>query len=171
MSHTSYKMTSIFLSVLFLFLVPCFCQYAPYAHLYTTAKPHAEDVVGTFDLKEQTLTSGGLKIFQGEQPRFEFHADGTFTANNFPIWKTTNIDYELDGFTFLTGKWEIGTVGGASNGVDKAKPVWGIYLRNTVPTQAEPFSATLTGNEPPSGLIFEYGDPDSGTVMIFEKVK
>ncbi len=164
-------MRSIFFAALVLPLLACACQYDPYAYLFTTEKPKAEDLVGTFLLKEQTLAAGGLSVLEGKQARIELHADGTFTASDFPHWRTAKGAYEFDEFQAITGKWEIGRVGGVSNGVDQVKDAWGIYIRDTIPDQGSTFYTNFTGNKPPYGLIFTYGDPDSGAVMIFEKAQ
>lgn len=158
------------LPVFLLPLLACICQYNPYAHLVTTEKPKSADIIGTYALKEQTLIPGGLKNLQGKQTLIELRQDKTFSATDFPLWKSVNTTYALDNMTPLKGNWEIGIVGGVSD-IRGEKTVWGIYFRDTKPSLKDMLAASLTNDKPPYGLIFMYGDPDSGTVMIFERVK
>lgn len=147
------------LALLILLSVACFCQFDPYAYLLTTKEPEAADVTGLYILKEQTLTDEGLDFLQGKQITIDLAPDGTATLSNFPLWLEGGISsYKLDRFLSGSGRWEVGTVGVLSEGDD----VWGIRF-------SEINSASLTGDQPPYGLIFTYGDPDSGDVMIFEK--
>ena len=145
----------------------CFYQFDPYADLLTTKEPDTADVLGTYVLKEQTLTDENLDFLQGKQATLEISANSTFTTTNFPIWleKTDITDYKVNKLLSVTGEWKIGKVGSVSSDGNDIKSIWGIHFSGEID------SAGLTGDKPPYGLIFTYGDPDNGDVMIFEKAE
>lgn len=160
-----FKHRFIMLPLLALISSACFCQYDPYAHLITTEKPKSQDVVGVYTLKTQTLTDEQLGFQQGAQATIELGSNGMYTATNFPVWKETDIaEYEFDKLLSTTGEWEIGSTGSVNG-----ETAWGIWLKPALDPLA--LSPDVTNNAPPHGLLFTYGDPDSGDVMIFEKVK
>lgn len=145
------------------------CQYNPYAHLFTTTQPQQEDVAGSYVLTQQTITPAGLSVLQGQPCVLELRSDGTFSATNYPTW--------TDGFSpgsgqfvaaiSTAGRWSSETVGTVSDGRTSQK-YWGVRFAEA---NVELDSLALTGKVPPYGLIMTYGDPDSGTVMIFERKK
>ena len=47
-----------------------------------------------------------------------------------------------------------------------AHPIWGVYLRDTAQKM---HPAHFTGKQPPYGLIFQIGDPDSGYAILMKK--
>jgi len=155
------------LPVLALISSACFCQYDPYAHLFTTQQPPSENVVGVYILKEQTLSTEGLSFLQGQPATIELNSNGTYTATNFLLWKETGAaEYKFDSLLSMTGNWKIKAVGTVSGG-DEHTASWGIVFDPVLDDSV----VNLTNNEPPHGLIFTYGDPDSGDVMIFEKTQ
>jgi hypothetical protein len=145
------------------------CQYDPYAHLFTTEKPQTSNVVGRYTLKDQTLTSGGLSALGGRSCLVVLAANGTFTATNVPpsVFGAPPTNF-LGSLVTGSGTWRIDRVGGVDNGRGSVKTHWGIYLDSQATKMQPP---GLTGNKPPYGLIYTLGDPDSGTVMIFERAK
>lgn len=147
------------LALLILVTLACLGPYDPYAHLLTTKEPDTADVTGLYILTEQTLTEGKLNFLQGKQATIELKPDGTATLSNFPLWLELGMSYKFDRFLSGTDRWQVERVGLLSSGDD----IWGIGFSQIT-------SASLTGDQPPYGLIFTYGDPDSGDVMIFEKV-
>lgn len=155
----------VFLPVLALISSACFCQHDPYAHLFATQRPSSENVVGVYILKEQTLSTGGLNFIQGQPATIELLDDGTYTVTNFPLWKEIGAtEYEFKSLLTMTGTWQIEAVGTVSNSAESTT-AWGIVFEPALDDSV----ANLMNNEPPHGLIFTYGDPDSGDVMIFEK--
>jgi hypothetical protein len=158
--------TSIFLTLL---LVVTGCQYDPHAHLYTTDKPEATNVVGSYVLTSQSLTSGGLATLRGKTCSIELRADGTFIATNVPPWRdgfppTNFFDTLISG----SGTWRIDSVGSVDDGRKPLKTHWGVYLDS--PT-AKFDAVGLRGAKPPYGLIYTLGDPDSGEALILEQKK
>ena len=145
------------------------CQYDPYAHTLTTEKPQTNAVVGRYVLKDQTVVSGGLTAMQGRPCVVELAADGTFTATNVPplVFGAPPIS-SLSSLVSGAGTWQIDSVGSVGNGSGKLKTHWGVHLESQAPQMQSP---GFTGDKPPYGLIFTIGDPDSGTVMVLERVK
>lgn len=152
-----------------LFLLLAGCQYDPYAHLYTTEKPNDADVTGRYDISEQTLTTDGLAFLKGKPCSIEIRADHTFYVTNLPIWRETRpVEYTLEVLKTRSGTWTIETAGSISDGSGPSKTAWGISLAASGSALGH---VTFTGKKPPYGLIFGYGDPDSGSAMRFEKVR
>ncbi|MCO5045269.1 MAG: hypothetical protein J5I99_10760 [Verrucomicrobia bacterium] len=143
------------------------CQYNPYAHLFTTTQPKQEHVAGSYSLTQQTIAPGGLSLLQGQRCVLELRGDGTFSIMNYPTWSEafSPTNGQLVASISATGRWSCDTVGVVSDG-RKSQRYWGVQFSDA-DTQLDPL--TLTGKTPPYGLIMTYGDPDSGTVMIFEK--
>ncbi len=138
------------------------CQYDPHGHLYTTSEPKDADIVGTYILDRFDLPAD-ISIAHHDV-EVELHVDGTFTATNVPPWKTGTPDKAF--FPSLlsgTGKWEKDALGTLD---PSTKPIWGVYLR-TPDDRFHP--ANFTGDQPPYGLIFTLGDPDSGHAVILKK--
>ncbi len=143
------------------------CHYNPYAHLFTTTQPKQEDVAGSYSLTKQTIALGGLGFLEGQQCVVALRGDGTFSVTNLPTWtepySPTNGQFVAS--INATGRWSCDTVGTVSNGSGYQR-YWGVRFSDA-DTQLD--SLALTGKTVPYGLIMTYGDPDSGTVMIFEK--
>lgn len=145
------------------------CQYDPYAQQFTTNQPEASDVHGEYILAQQTISSGGLAILGGRECALYLHEDGRFVATNYPTWKPTFTDGSGQFAEFLssTGRWSCQTVGTVSDG-SGSRSTWGIRVDAT-DRRLKSDHFTLTGSEPPYGLIMTYGDPDAGTVLIFRR--
>ena len=145
------------------------CQYNPYARLFTTTQPKQEDIAVSYLLTQQTITPGGLGVLKGQQCVLDLRGDGTFSVTNYPIWteafSPTNGQFVAS--ISATGRWSCDTVGTVSDG-STSQSYWGVRLSDAG-TQLG--SLALTGKTPPYGLIMTYGDPDNGTVMIFERRK
>lgn len=132
-----------------------------------TKKPNPNNVVGKYVLVKQTIIPGDLSILQGQQCTLELKADGSFRAENYPIWSETR-DHRnrLDSLASIQGRWQVNIVG--SIGDDKScQDCWGIEFSET---DHEIGDLGLMGkNAPPYSLIHILGDPDSNEVMIFAK--
>ena len=95
------------------------------------------------------------------------HADGTWTAINFPIWDgnwaNKAEEWSVSKFVNGGGKWSLEIVGS----VDKSD-IWGLRLTSkTIPT---PFTPEFGNQKPPYSLILGYGDPDEGNKMFYELI-
>jgi len=157
---------SLFLTLL---LAVTGCQYDPNAHLYTTDKPESTNIVGSYVLTSQTLTSGGLAVLRGKTCSIELRADGTFIATNVPPWQNgfpppNFFDTLISG----SGTWRIDSVGSVDDGRKPLKTHWGVYLDSP---SAKFDAVGLTGAKSPYGLIYTLGDPDSGEALILERTK
>lgn len=157
------------LLVFFIVVLITGCQYDPYAHLFTTAQPKREDVMGSYVLTQQTITQGALSFLQDRQCLLDLESDGSFTLTDYPTWTEpfSPTNGQFLAVISTTGRWSCDTVGTVSDG-RRSQSHWGIRF---VDTNSKIESLALTGKAPPYGLIMTYGDPDSGQVMILEKKK
>lgn len=154
-----------YFSFAFLFsLLLAGCQYDPHANLLTTIEPSAEDIIGTYVLDRYDLPES--ISFRDVDIEVELHNDGTFTAINVPSWKVGEPDKDFTStLQSGQGKWEKSILGTLDPG---SKHIWGIYLRNE---DNQFLPADFTGDQPPYGLIFTIGDPDSGNAIILKKIR
>jgi hypothetical protein len=143
------------------------CQYNPYASSFTTEKPQAADVVGVYELKEQTVNRKGLAALNGKLCSIDLRADGRFTARSVPLMMDSPPADFFEKLVSTTGTWRIDPVGGGGS-PGRVWTHWGVYLVSK-DMSLEPLG--LTGKKSPYGLIITLGDPDSGTVMLFKKVR
>lgn len=155
-------------SILIIGILLTSCQYDPYAHNYTTVEPTAKDVIGTYEFHMQTVDRRvDNNKFKNDRPLMVIKADKTYKIVGLPTFKEIGpLDYKLSGRVFVTGKWTIGTVGSISSGNGDYSKHWGLYLESA---PAELHNAGLLGREKPNGMIFGFGDPDSGDVMVLNK--
>ena len=139
------------------------CQFDPHAHLLTPTEPRAEDIPGVYVFDRSYLP----RNVEGKPPEMEIElrADGTFKATSVPPWGVgepgTNF-YAT--FQSGTGKWlksPMGTVNGSRH-------IWGVYLQ-TAGDELELDAPAFTGDEPPYGLMFTFGDPDSGHALLLKR--
>ena len=137
------------------------CQRAPYTNLYTTKKPQSTNIVGSYRLTSQTLTSNGLAALQGMTCLIELKADGKFLATNIPP-KTSFSSNFFDSLSSGSGEWSIDGIGLVGK---QSKTWWGLRLDPNFD------SPGLISNKPPYGLMFIVGDPDDGQVLFFQRTK
>jgi hypothetical protein len=106
------------------------CQYAPYAHTFTTQQPQTNAVVGRYVLKDQTVASGGLSAMQGRPCIVELTVDGTFTATNIPpfVFGAPPIS-SLSSLVSGSGTWRLDSVGSVDSGSGKLK-TYGAFIWN-----------------------------------------
>lgn len=145
------------------------CQYDPYAHQYTTKEPNESNIVGTYIFENQTVDFG-LKSFKdsitGEVviPMIEIFKDGSYKVKNLPYFKSFSPVFS--GLITKEGTWDKTTVGSIGDGSGKTKQHWGVQF-NGLPEEVQYLG--LMNENPPYSIIFGFGDPDAGTVMIFKK--
>lgn len=143
------------------------CQFDPYAHLYTTVRPAPVNVVGKYRLTRQTVTPDGLAALKGKPCVVDLREDGTFDASNVPPPMVSgNTPDFFSRLVSVSGTWRLDGVGSVGSGGRSSQGRWGVAF-DADPTKV--MSAGLTGEQPPYGLIFTLGDPDSGDVLILEK--
>ena len=97
----------------------------------------------------------------------DLRADGSFALTHYPTWgeafSATN--GQVIGFVSTTGRWGCARIGTVSNGWT-GKKFWGVVFSESGHNLE---SLALPREAPAYGLIFTYGDPDTGAVMIFER--
>ena len=122
-------------------------------------KPSMNDIVGKWHLSEDSIKQLhilGYTILSGE---IEFHADGTFTATNFPRLSGYSDVVVVDFYTG-TGRWEF----------DKMRfQPWSVqlYYDQIQGGRSRPSYYFLQGQEPPFRM-WEKGSSLAGT-FAFEK--
>jgi hypothetical protein len=156
-----------FLASLALLATACLSSCSPFATSLTTQKPKSEDVVGVYALQSQSLTSSRkLDFLQGLSATVELSGNGTYIATNFPVWmRDSSGRYVFKNLVTATGRWEIDSAGSADG-----RPDWGVQLLPDPDSSALQVAPNLTHNKPPYGLIFQFGDPDSGNALIYDKL-
>jgi len=146
------------------------CQYSPYAHLYTTSEPNTTDIIGTYTFDKQTVDYS-IKEFRDSTnndlvtPTIVLYSDNRYVVKNLPHFKgfmTPNFSELLS----QEGTWSMTTVGSIDDGTGNIKRHWGLEL-NGLPLDVK--SPGFMNEQAPYDLIFKFGDPDEGDVMIFTK--
>jgi hypothetical protein len=158
---------SFFIGISFLFIMSC--QYDPYAHLYLTKEPTKKNVVGVYKFKFQTMDSSiDDEKIKKRNTKITIFSDQTYSVDKLPYFKEIDVfNYTYDRSVSFSGTWKIETLGTVSYGGDHSEKHWGIILESA---PKELRFAGLLGEKKPNGLIFSYGDPDQGKVMLLEQV-
>jgi len=145
------------------------CQYDPYAHKYTTTEPKESDLIGTYTFEKQTVNYDISEFKDSINnrtviPKIEINSNGTYKVVNFPVFENWNPTFS--GLITNSGKWNKTTVGSIGDGTGKLKNHWGINF-DQLPEESQ--NVGLMNKKYPYKLIFGFGDPDEGNVMIFKK--
>ena len=145
------------------------CQYDPYAHKYVTEEPIESEFIGVYVFEKQTVDYKITEFKDTETnsiviPKIEIKKDGTYQVVNFPVFE--NWDPIYTGLITNSGKWNKTTVSSTSDGMGELKSIWGLNL-NGLPKESK--NAILMNKKRPHDLLFGFGDPDEGNVMIFKK--
>lgn len=144
------------------------CQYDPYAHKLTTSEPEKSELIGKYIFNSQSVNSS-IKNFENEngktvKPTITIKSNGEFEIENIPYFKGFPPKYS--GLISKKGKWEKDVLGAIDVGKKENLKHWGIHLIE-MPTELK--GAGLMNKKHPYDLIFTFGDPDQGEVMIFKK--
>ena len=144
------------------------CQYDPYADKYTVVEPTDKDVTGIYEFDFQTVDySVDNKQIEKSRPRIRINSDNTYMIERLPYFKEVgSLTYKFDKQVSISGTWKIEEVGTVDFGDGKLKKHWGLVLESA-PDELR--YAGLMGTEKPDGIIFGFGDPDSGDVMTLNK--
>lgn len=145
------------------------CQYDPYAHTYTTSEPKASELIGTYIFHKQTVDYDITEFkdaINGEivVPKIKINANGTYEVINLPVFESFDPTYV--GLISKTGNWEVLPVASIGNGSGEIKDHWGFHMPE-LPKDLR--RVGLMNSKAPYGIIFGFGDPDTGQVMIFTK--
>ncbi|RDC65960.1 hypothetical protein [Adhaeribacter pallidiroseus] len=162
-------MRNLFLFCILLILLSG-CLYSPYADEYFTEEPRLEDVVGVYKFDKQTVNYNldNDKI-KSRRPMIIIKADKTYEIKEIPYFRVSaNDEYNYINGISKKGKWMLETIGSVDYGSSGIKKHWGITL-DSIPEEIR--YAGLLGENKANGVIFKYGDPDEGSVMIFRKEK
>lgn len=144
------------------------CQHDPYAHLYTTEKPKEKDLPGVYYLVYQTVsdTLEALLDTAGQEqllPQIELAEDGKFITSYLPTFH--GLEPQFEGLKSDSGVWELSVVGSIQSKKDP-KDHWGLELKGLDIDMKNP---GLISNRKPYQIIFGFGDPDAGLVMVFAR--
>jgi hypothetical protein len=144
------------------------CQYSPYADKYTVVEPTDKDVIGTYEFDFQTVDySVDKEKLKESRPKILINSDKTYKIEGLPYFKEVGIlNYKFDKQISVSGTWTIEQVGSVDFGNGNIKKHWGLRLESA-PDELQ--YAGLMGTERPDGIIFGFGDPDEGDVMMFGK--
>ena len=149
------------------------CQYDPHAHTYTTVKPSVAEIAGEYELAQICMESYAPGIREKAQklpshPTIHIYSDGRITASDFPYFFETRqgFEYRFEDFRSLDTTWEQAAVGSIGDGSGNTKNHQGIRLADLPVYLSSP---GFTGAKKVEGLIFGFGDPDSGDAIIFKK--
>ena len=149
------------------------CQYDPHAHRYTTTEPSIAKIAGEYALSEIYMESYAPGIREKVEqlpspPTIRLGTDGTFLATDFPYFSETRqgFEYRFEEFRSLETTWRLSAVGAISDGSGTIKTHHGLELADL---PAHLGSPGFIGMNRVEGLIFGFGDPDSGDAIIFLK--
>jgi len=119
--------------------------------------------LGTYEFERQTVCEGDV-LPGGTHASIALNRDGSFQMKNVPDLTDTR---DCGGNKLITarGQWTMETVGSVDNGWGHPKSAWGLALTGNSGNA----SIGFMGDETPYKLIFTYGDPDEGAVMIFSR--
>ena len=146
------------------------CQYDPYAHRFTTKEPEKSELFGIYIFNIQTVDNS-IKEFKNENgeiitPEIIIKSNGEFETKNIPYFKGFPLIFS--GLISKKGKWVKDVLGAVDVGKKENLKHWGIHLIE-MPTELK--GAGLMNKKYPYDIIFTFGDPDQGEVMIFKKEK
>lgn len=144
------------------------CQHSPYAGKYTVVEPTDKDVTGTYEFDFQTVDySIESEKITGNKPKILINPNKTYKIDGLPYFKELGVlHYEFNSQITLSGTWTIVQVGSVDFGNGNIKKHWGLRLESA-PNELQ--YAGLIGIEKPEGIVFGFGDPDEGDVMMFNK--
>lgn len=145
------------------------CQYAPYANKYTIQEPNKADIIGTyiFDSETVNIKSQDFQkrlIDKKILPEIELLNNETYTTKDLPYF-VGDLTPILTGLLTIKGTWSKTTVGSVVLWKETKRQRW-IQL-NGLPQGME--YAWLLYQKKPYSIIFVFGDPDNGEVMIFRR--
>lgn len=139
---------------------------------FTETEPDRKELVGKYYPTAETINlireDGTYEISEKEEMVISIMTDGTFEMTNMPDWWLTNFGIPTGGFDSGKGQWHI----------VQQQSWWNVALKfeSRENFSSKPGSGSLStsipivGNEAPYSLWLYIGDPDSGTVMVFEQI-
>jgi hypothetical protein len=156
------RLASLFAVAALLLLTACRGGGDPYLEEYVTSRPAEAGLIGVYILKWQTATKDDPPEVALDRARIMLNADGTFTADNLPIFRPINDGFAFDKLVNVQGTWQLETRGAVADG-DTFREIWGMRL--TGPPEYD--FAYLTGSAESHGLLIHTGAPASGAAVYF----
>jgi hypothetical protein len=156
------RLTSLLAVAALLLLAACRGGGDPYLEEYATSRPAEAGLSGVYVLKWQTATREDPPEVALDRARITLNADGTFTAENLPIFRPINDGFAFDELVDVQGAWQLETRGAVADG-DTFREIWGMRL--TGPLEYD--FAYITGSAAPHGLLIHTGAPASGAAVYF----
>lgn len=154
-----------FATIITLLTITTSC-YSPYADESLTIEPTNEDVIGSYEFDFQTVDNS-LDKEELKKGQLIINSNKTFEIVELPAFETIKpMTYKFGKQISLTGSWTIGTIGTIDFGSGGLKKHWGLIL-DSAPDELK--YAGLMGKEKPTGVMFTFGDPDSGEVIMLKK--
>ena len=145
-------------------LVLARCQYDPFAHEFTNARPQESAIVGRYvpDRETTDILRESLRVQVSDRAALAINADHSFVATELPrCWIERSSDCAAGTETWA-GTWSL----------RQNQEWWAVQLhitaRNGRPTSYG-FPAMLRRESPPYLVHFTIGDPDSGDALAFER--
>jgi hypothetical protein len=140
------------------------CQYDPFAHEFTTVEPTREELVGDYELNDETLNMlRRLGVQPPPQSHLMLQDDGRFSMSDLPTcWRLFE---ECSSATeSVSGTWRIEQ--------DDENGWWTIRF-HLLEIEGQPGDfgtpAHLRGDRSPRLVHFTIGDPDMGQALAFQK--
>lgn len=147
---------------LFLLLVSVACQYDPFAHQFTSVKPIDEDLVGQYELDDESIEMLRRHNLPRPPSRFVLQRDGTFAISDVPTcWREAGqCSRNLES---ANGTWQV-----------VKENEWWVVRLHLVEVQRQTtdygMDAHVRGDRPPLLIHFTVGDPDAGQALAFRKL-
>ncbi|MCX6018001.1 MAG: hypothetical protein NTZ50_05750 [Chloroflexi bacterium] len=149
------------LLALALLLVAC-SSVDPYLSEYVLSRPAEAELVGRYHLKWQTAQKEDPPEVQLSRVSLELRSDGTFVAENVPVWRPINDGFALDRIVSTQGRWRVESLGSVADGAS-FREIWGVRFDT-------PFGfANATGAAAPYGLLFHAGAPITGAASYYTR--
>lgn len=148
---------------LLLMAVSIACQYDPFTHEFTRVKPTAEDLIGQYELDNESIEMLRRHDLPKPASRFVLQGDGTFTMSDVPTCWREVFECSLD-LESAKGTWQ----------VVKENEWWVVRLHLTkIQSKTTDYGmvAHVRGDHTPRLLHFAVGDPDAGQALAFRKLQ
>ncbi|WP_196889828.1 hypothetical protein [Aureivirga sp. CE67] len=144
------------------------CQEQPNTHKLITNEPKESELIGKYTFKSQSIDSS-IEYFENEngevvKPTIIIKSNNEFEIKNIPYFKGFPPKYS--GLISEKGKWQKDVLGAIDVGEKENLEHWGIHF---IEMRKELKGAGLMNKKDPYDLVFTFGDPDQGEVMIFKK--
>lgn len=146
--------------------MPSFSDY------YVISKPDMEVLTGNYELCFHQMShyeaafDSKIKELKAV-PKIVLNLDGSFRTRDFPAWlEYEAYKYKFNGFIASKGNWSLVVGGYMDDGKGGIVEHWGIKFEGLDSAENQPILIKRTSD---FEILFIYGDPDSGEVVLFKK--